>query len=213
MLTQMTCQGWWRLVLVVSSLALPAYRCNPPGCGSLPQSELLNMPLLARQMNHWCWAASAEMIMQFLGGQTPRQCDMATIETNQPDCCVQDDFDLFPDPCNNGGWPPFQYYGYTSARTHDTALTFAEIREQIYCKRKPVAFSWRYLDEQGKPTDTGHMCVAVGYSVDPAGDHVQIHNPSYATVEILRYEEYVGVPGQTTHWDDFYDITKATPAP
>ena len=132
---------------------------------------------------------------------------MASLQSHRKGCCTKTGFGTFPDLCNVTGWPPFGDYDYAFQQTHYEALTFAQLQEQMFCKGKPVAFSLRNI-VNGQPVDEGHMYVAIGYSVDSNGKHVEVNDPAYATYRIMLYDEYVAVPGQTAHWDDFYDITK-----
>src|SRR5262245_48940815 len=122
--------------------------CNPNALlGSQP------VTLRAQETNMWCWAASGEMCMDFLGTNVI-QCDQANKQFGRTDCCNNP----VPNACINGGWPEFDKYNFTFARTTNTALSWDQLRKQIYCKKKPVAFSWHWIG------DGGHMMVVYGYA-------------------------------------------------
>jgi hypothetical protein len=159
-------------------------------------------------MDKWCWAASAQMIMRFLKGKQPEQCEMASFVTKQKHCCKDDNTSAYPYParCDDTGWPPFAHYRYDSQQTKNTALTFVELQTQL-SNNKPVAFSQRFI-VSGDPVERGHMLVAIGYSVDSSGQWVEVNNPTYASRSFILYDTYVAIPGQTAHWNDYYDIAK-----
>src|SRR5262245_51551045 len=70
-----------------------------PACRDLPlESRLVDrwgrpFPRIDQKMPEWCWAASAEMIMNFLaayapsGVYSPRQCEMANCTQQRSYCC------------------------------------------------------------------------------------------------------------------------------
>src|SRR6476659_5029294 len=77
------------------------------GCACTPtESESLAVPLHAQQTSMWCWAASGQMVMNFLGGSVV-QCDEANKEFSRIDCCNNPT----PGACVQGGWPQPDKYG------------------------------------------------------------------------------------------------------
>ena len=169
------------------------------GCCSPEPIKTLAVPLRPQQTNMWCWAASGEMCMDFLGTDV-QQCDEANKQFGRSDCCNSP----VPSACINGGWPEFDKYGFSFSRTSNTALTFDQLKEQIYCRNKPVAFSWHWLGTGG------HMMVARGYVSVDGTNWVYISDPWEPNVgdqRLITYASYVS-GADHTHWDDFYDITK-----
>ncbi len=71
-----------------------------------------------------------------------QQCDEANHYFGQTSCCQSPG----TAQCNNsnGGWPQYSQYSFTAAMTDGTPLTFADIQNQIYCSKKPFAFSWHW---------------------------------------------------------------------
>ena len=169
--------------------------CTPNAMiGSQPVS------LRAQETSMWCWAASGEMCMDFLGTNVS-QCDEANKRFGRTDCCNNP----VPGACVNGGWPEFSKYGFTSDHTSNTALTWEQLKYQIYCLHKPVAFSWHWNG------GGGHMMVAYGYVVINGTQYVSISDPWAPNVgnqRFITYADYVSGSGYT-HWDDYYNITKS----
>lgn len=176
---------------LLATLLLMGCACTPEAINTQP------VPLRAQETSMWCWAASGEMCMDFLGTDVS-QCDEANKRFGRTDCCTN------PGGCVIGGWPEFDKYNFTFSRTSNTALTWDQLKEQIYCKHKPVAYSWHWSG------GGGHMMVARGYVTLNGVDHVYINDPWAPNVgdqRIITYAAYVSGSGYT-HWDDFYDITK-----
>ena len=174
------------------------------GCTCTP--EVINtqaVTLRPQETSMWCWAASGEMCMDFLGTNVS-QCDEANKRFGRNDCCNNP----VPNACINGGWPEFDKYNFTFTRTSNTALTWDQVKEQIYCKRKPFAFSWHWI-VNGVPSG-GHMMVVRGYVSLNGTNYVYVNDPWAPNVgeqRIQTYDSYV-TGTNYTHWDDFYDITK-----
>ena len=104
--------------------------------------------------------------MNFLGANI-QQCDEANKRFGRTDCCNAS----VPTACVNGGWPEFDKYGFKSDITSDAALSFESIKKQIYCSKKPIAFSWHWTG------GGGHMMVITGYLVMDGVQYVTVNNP------------------------------------
>jgi|GEM_PF-450691 hypothetical protein len=186
-----------------------SFCCNPALVSSLA------VPLHPQETGMWCWAASGQMIMDYLEHNIS-QCVQANNRFGRSDCCT---IDLCPvptvpncdqpqgHPCACGGWPEFDKYGFTFKRTHNAALTWDQVRNQLsnekFCKKTPFAFSW------GWAGGGGHMMVAKGFLTLNGVNYVIIHDPWSPCVgdeRIITYSRFSSNPGHYTHWDDFYDI-------
>lgn len=166
-----------------------------------PNATIGSQPvaLYPQQTSMWCWAASGQMCMNFLGANV-QQCDEANKRFGRTDCCNSP----VPNNCVNGGWPEFDKYGFKADVTSDAPLTFAEIKKQIYCYKKPIAFSWHWTG------GGGHMMVITGYFVVDGVQYVTVNNPWAPNVgvqEVYTYDKYVS-GSDHTHWNDYYNITK-----
>jgi len=186
--------------------------CKPALIGALPVTPH------PQETKNWCWAASGQMVMHYLGNNVS-QCTQANNRFGRTDCC---NIDLCPPPteapqynafgncinCACPGWPQFDKYGFTFKKTSGAPLTWDQLREQIsnepYCKKKPFAFSWGWLG------GGGHMMVAKGYLTLAGTNYVVILDPWAPCVgdeSIITYNFYNADPTDHTHWDDYYDVT------
>jgi len=177
-------------------IAMATGCCKPANIGSVP------VTLNGQQTNMWCWAASGQMTMNFLhSASNVQQCDEANKRFGRSDCCNSP----VPNACVNGGWPEYDKYSFSADTTSNAPLTFAQIQSQIYCARKPFAFSWHWNG------GGGHMMVATGYVTINGTNYVSVNNPWPPTAgvqEVDTYDEYVGGSGYDhSHWNDYYDIT------
>jgi hypothetical protein len=159
----------------------------------------LTVNLRRQQARQWCWAASAQMVMEYLG-KVISQCDQVNKQLMRNDCCS----DSIPDDCDLTGWPEFGEYGFDYHKTDEAALSWEEVKAQLAdnpCRFTPFAFSWKSYG------GGGHMMVATGYYIDPdTGKRtIEVNDPEQKIARVT-YEEYVGL-NENTHWDDFYDIT------
>ncbi|HEY2323762.1 MAG TPA: papain-like cysteine protease family protein [Thermoanaerobaculia bacterium] len=186
-------------VAMAVALLLTSGCCTPSAViGSQP------VPITGQHTDSWCWAASGEMTMNFLGANPAvAQCDEANRRFGKSDCCNSPT----PAECINGGWPEYDKYGFTASVTSDAPLSFAEIQNQIYCRREPFAFSWHWSG------GGGHMMVVSGYLVLSGQQYVTINDPEPwmttggGSQRISLYTDYVSGSGYT-HWNDYYNITK-----
>ncbi len=110
--------------------------CVPPD-----QQQHLAVTLRPQETYMWCWAASAQMGMEFLGHNV-NQCVQANNRFGRRDCCNNPT----PNACIQGGWPEFLKYNFVSQHTANTALSWDQLRSELAdispCGRRPVAFSW-----------------------------------------------------------------------
>jgi hypothetical protein len=181
--------------------------CKPALTGSLPVS------LHPQETGMWCWAASGQMVMDYLGHDVS-QCVQANNRFNRTDCCS---IALCPSPvtghlCVRGGWPEFDKYGFSFKTTSNAPLSWRDLKSQIsnqpYCKAKPFCFTWRW------PGGGGHMMVARGYISLMRMNYVAVLDPWAPCVGdeyIISYDYYCESPGHHTHWNDYYDVTYTGP--
>ncbi|HYV95448.1 MAG TPA: papain-like cysteine protease family protein [Chitinophagales bacterium] len=158
-----------------------------------------NMVSTDQHQSNWCWAASGEMTMEFLGA-TIDQCDEANKEFGRTDCCNTPT----PSVCNDGGWPEFDKYGFKADHTTDAALSWDEVKRQIYCHKVPFCNTWHWSG------GGGHMMVISAYSVINGVSYVYLRDPlpvGTGSSRWITYDAYVSGSGYT-HWDDYYNIAK-----
>lgn len=191
-------------LLVCGMLALFIMDCCDPN-----PSESLAVTMHSQQTRMWCWAASAQMVMDYLGHDVS-QCVQANNRFGRNDCC---NISPCPNPpqnhaCVSGGWPEFEKYDFTSKQTANAALSWVDLKAQVStasnCKKKPFCFSWHW------PGGGGHMMVIRGYQTVNGVNYVSVRDPWPPCVGdsyIITYDYYVTSPGHHTHWNDYYDIT------
>ena len=110
-------------------------------CRPNPNIGSQSVNLHAQQTSMWCWAASGQMVMEFLGVSVT-QCDEANKRFGLNDCCNSP----APNHCVNGGWPEFDKYGFTFQKTSDAPLSWEGVKSQIYCS----------VERRRRPYDGGH---------------------------------------------------------
>ena len=168
--------------------------------------QYLNSTLYGQQTNMWCWAASGQMVMAYLGNNVA-QCVQANNRFGRTDCCNNPT----PNACVKGGWPEFQKYGFTYNTTSNAALSWNAVKKQISdgpapCRYRPFAFSWHW------PGGGGHMMVASGYVTVSGVNYVRMDDPwppNQGKRSFITYSYYVSSPGRHTHWNDYYNVTKS----
>ncbi|WP_437994655.1 C39 family peptidase [Sorangium sp. So ce145] len=184
-----------------ASLPAPESPHEPEFCQVQPEHRL-PVPLSPQEQSKWCWAASGQMVMNFLGA-TVKQCDEANKQFYRIDCCQSP----VPLDCDKAGWPEPDEYDFNYRTTSNVALSWNEVQDEIYCNGRPFAFSWHYLG------GGGHMMVAVGYHTVSGQNYLKINDPSPAdtgtgTYWENTYEIFDAQPGHYTHWNDYYAFAR-----
>jgi hypothetical protein len=138
------------------------------------------------------------------------QCDLANQRFGRTDCCdPQTANTTCPkrNECNMPGWPMLDFAGVKFSEK-STALTWDELKNQIYCSKKPMGYAY------GTPGVVGHVLVVKGY-ITLAGTNYLVLNDPWAPCNgeerIITYNEYADPTGTSTHWTTFYNIEKKTP--
>ena len=178
------------LTLACASKSPPRPSCNPPSSNRLPV-------LYHRQGgDNWCWAASGQMIMEFLHTSVS-QCDQANGFLRNTPCCDNDGKGLH---CDHPGWPRFGRYGF-DYKTTSTALTWEQLKHEIYCEQRPVATAREFLD------GSSHMVVIVGYDENYGKRDLFIADPDDMSPPLWQYTEYAGTDIYR-HLRDYYEIKR-----
>lgn len=175
------------------------------GCCYPNVSESLSVTLHPQETNSWCWAASGQMVMDYLGHDVS-QCTQANNRFGRNDCCNSP----VPNACVRGGWPEFSKYGFTSIHTSDAALSWDDLKKEISrsnsCGNRPFCFTWHWTN------GGGHMMTAIGYkSLSLLGmtlNFVEVNDPwppNVGTHKWISYSSYVSGDDHT-HWDDYYQV-------
>jgi len=187
--------------LIVGAIgALTVCCCNPEIIGSVANI------LRPQETGNWCWAATTQMLAQHFDIAVT-QCDLANHRFGRTDCC-DPETEGVPCPkrseCNSPGWPELDYAGLDFSET-STALSWSNIRKQIYCKKNPMGYAY------GTPGVVGHVLVIKGYISVAGVDYLVLNDPWAPCVgaeRLITYNEYADPAGSSTHWTTFYDLSK-----
>lgn len=229
--------AWTRCALVVLALAAPAAAAAAAPAAAC-QERVLSLrftPLVGRS-NNWCWAASGQMVMEYLGAESKRtcQCRQAERVLGVKGCCLTPrsclPADELPARCDAPRWPAFverpALYGFDYRTTCDA---FAGRQDDATCDAQPL--DWRRLTAEicaGRPviaalrapgSATGHVVVVKGFSTRPR-PRVLVLDPRRLCPtgrdcegELdegfwLAYEEYAAGWDGLVHWVDFFAIRR-----
>ena len=186
-----------------------------------------------------CWAASGQMVMEWLG-EAPEhacQCRQAEQILGVKGCCASarscERADDAPPACDDARWPAFvdwpERYRFDYRTTCDhlpgrqdddacaaNALPWQALAAEI-CAGRPVLATLR---DPASPR--GHAVVVKGFSTHPS-PRVLIVDPAQLCPEgrdcegeldegfWLSYDEFAAGWGGRRHWVDFYGIRRAAP--
>lgn len=162
--------------------------------------------LYMQETAQWCWAASAESMMDTVSGTDVKQCVQANKELSHGagDCCNSKNR---PDACVQPAWPSFSDFGFSADETaFDQSLSYADLASQIQ-RKIPVGFVWNYISPQGSVAGA-HMQVAIGYRTQDSVGNVLSFDPLSGDRSWMSYSEYVGSGsnGSHAHSKDYYNL-------
>lgn len=174
--------------------------CRPEIIGSVPNI------LRPQETSNWCWAATTQMLAQHLNISVT-QCDLANHRFNKNNCCTEQSPGT-PCPktadCNRPGWLELDFAGVAFSET-STALSFGDLKKQIFCSRKPMGYAY------GTSGVVGHVLVIKGYVTVGSTIYIVLNdpwNPCTGQERLITYAEYQDPAGTSTHWNTWYDIKK-----
>jgi hypothetical protein len=219
-------------VLVIGLVALAAPASAREAC----QERTLSLRYAPQASRQWCWAASGEMTMEWLGDEPSRacQCRQAELVLGVKGCCVTPSSCTpaadAPVGCDAPRWPAFverpDSYPYEYRTTCDG---LPRRQDDERCDAKPL--DWLSLTAElcaGRPviaslhargSTRGHTLVVKGFSTH-GGRRVLIDDPwQLCPAERdcegeldegfwLSYEEYAAGWDGLQHWVDFYGIRR-----
>jgi hypothetical protein len=218
-------------ILLFSTSSKAGPNCNqdppPPACYEDPPPIICKPPiahdravrLIPQETNVWCWAASGQMVMEYMGVSV-NQCSQVNDYFGRNDCCNTPT----PSPCFSnlpgvlGGWPEFEKHGLSFlVRYGPAAVSWQEVREMLAprqewspCWGEPIAFAWAWPDSSGKCPGFGggHMMVARGYRTVGGTNWIHVNDPWPPGVGNdtmwITYDWFVEGVGHHCHWRDYY---------
>ncbi len=204
-------------ILTVFGFCLTSYLagcCRPGLSGDVPNT------LRPQETNNWCWAAITQMLAEHLSIST-NQCTLANMRFGgqnefEANCCTEQTRGT-PCPKTSDCDLPSQLalaYVNMTASESSTALSWSNIKSQIACAGKPMAYGY------GTKGAVGHVVIVRGYTVIPAvtvrgaggsTSYLVLDDPAPACTgqqRLITYAEYVDPAGSATHWTTYYDIAR-----
>ena len=200
------------------------------------QERTLSLRYAPQASRQWCWAASGEMTMEWLGDEPNRacQCRQAEEVLGVKGCCVTPSSCTpaadAPSRCDAPSWPAFverpDSYGFEYRTTCDS---LPNRQDDERCDARPL--DWQSLTTElcaGRPaiaalhspgSTRGHTVVVKGFSTH-GGRRVLVVDPKQVCPaerdcegELdegfwLSYEEYAAGWDGLVHWVDFYGIRR-----
>ncbi len=194
----MNMKSFWSIWPAVIFAAFICGCCKPEITGSVANT------LRPQETNNWCWAATTQMLAQHFKVSVT-QCSLANQRFGMTDCCSPENEGAScpkNDDCNQPGWLMLTECGLAYNET-GTALTWENLRKQIYCSKKPMGYAY------GTDGVVGHVVVIKGYLTLNGTNYVVLNDPwAPCTGEerIITYDQYADPAGSATHWNTWYNI-------
>lgn len=149
------------------------------------QSAPRSLPVMqiAQEQSQWCWAACAEMCIQYFGGSV-QQCEIANFIKTRNDCCVSPSSSACNESCRlNDVARIFTNWGIR-CNPLTTQVSFADLVSEINASR-PVEVGLDWIGGGG-----GHLVIVRGYNTQDGRSFVQVNDADdttgWATYESLR---------------------------
>jgi hypothetical protein len=196
------------------------------GSGAQPPSPCFlksQVPSAQQRTGSWCWAASTQLIVEYLTKIPTQQCDLvsevfhgdlkARVSSTRPflNCCPNpaenpnaDIPAAVADICDVGGWPEWALdkrgIGYVKKDTVQGLLNWTSLTHEI-CEDRPFIFVVKWSGG-GR-----HSAVGGGYHTTAQfGNFVEVYDHSPDGFYVMPYKEFSGNQGSFTHEFDYVDI-------
>lgn len=165
--------------------------------------EPLALSWYKQMASNWCWAASAQMVLRFMGFTSVKQCDIANIMGNRRDCCQP----LGPVPesgpivynhaCDAADVTRVYKDGWNvDSVAQEGVLPFEMLEQEINEQRRPVEVGIQWAHGKGR-----HLVVIYGCQLNDANEqllHVRDPLPDYCEGQVLYDELMNSYLGQGT---------------
>ncbi len=190
----------WKVSPLVIAILLFTGCCKPELTASVANT------LRPQETNNWCWAATTQMLAAHMN-VTVTQCSLANQRFGMSNCCnPQSEGSTCPknSDCNKPGWVMLAACGLSSDESA-AALSWEDLRKQIYCSKKPMGYAY------GTPGVVGHVLVIKGYLTLSGTNYLVLNDPwapCMGQERIITYEQYADPAGTATHWNTWYNIKK-----
>lgn len=142
----------------------------PPLLGA----KSLNVPQIKQEQTQWCWAACADMVLDYYGNAGARQCDFVNWLFAQSSCCNVPSSSLCNKPCAVGD--VCRVYNQWSLNCFNTAssVPFATLQSEINAERPTeVGYAWS--------GGGGHVAIIRGWDFNATGPLLLVNDPYYGS--------------------------------
>lgn len=192
--------------VVLFLIGIPFLLLSSGCCTTTGLIGSVNRSVSPQETNNWCWAAVTEMIAEN-EGLSIDQCDLANHRFGKSNCCdFQNSGQRCPktNDCNTPGWLELDFAGVKFSES-STALSFNDIKKQIYCYKNLLGFAY------GTSGVTGHVVTIKGYYSMNNINYLVLGDPwspCTGSERIITYDDYVNPAGSATHWSTWYSTSK-----
>jgi hypothetical protein len=200
---------------------------DPVLAPAAPLCPLTSLSSYKQETGVWCWAASAQMMINYLGGRALiSQCDVVNnaldvSPTDDPNCCkAKDDyvptsgelgnpnFEKMQARCRVRGWPldALRKNGRTADMT-TFPLNWSELSEQLCTKRVPYISVVQFYDNDGSLAGRHSSVVGGGRITSDGERYVEISDHSNDDFFIMKWTAFeYGVEGDFVHEYDYTNV-------
>jgi hypothetical protein len=131
------------------------------------------VPQISQEQTEWCWAACAQMVLQFYGNSSVQQCDLASKLFGEP-CCANPDSPL----CNEPAQVPdlagvYAQWGRNAVLVPGD-VPFETLQSEINANR-PIEIGFIWND------GTGHQVLVCGWNIDGTGPYLLVNDPKWGS--------------------------------
>jgi len=130
------------------------------------------VPQIPQAQPEWCWAACAQMVLQFYG-QTVQQCELASKLFGQ--ACCDDPGSLL---CNDPAQVPdiagvYRQWGRNAVLVQGQ-VSFETLQSEINANRPvEIGFAWN--------NGGGHQVLVCGWNIDSTGPYLLVNDPEWGS--------------------------------
>jgi Papain-like cysteine protease AvrRpt2 len=140
----------------------------------------LDVPLLVQEGYHWCWAACAQMVLQYYGDLLSQQCQLATLLTEFDGCCADPPTCDIPCGTSDVAWL-YNALGLDAVPGGLAVAPFATFHQEFAAKR-PVQVAVQQFGREG------HALIARWAGLQGGAESVLLNDPLGAVTSLLYSE-------------------------
>lgn len=132
----------------------------------------LNVPFIKQEQTNWCWAACAEMVLEYYGNSSSDQCDFANWAFGGATCCTLPSSSLCDKPVKDKKITDlYDHYNLKSSYV-SADVPFGALVVEIEGSR-PIEVGFTFSGNK-----TGHVALVVGTDVINGKQVVRVNDPA-----------------------------------